>query len=263
MKATLTPLPARPEPIGAFLGMKMLTSTHRHPAAESLSSALSRAKAMYTTLLMCTGLTFGSISALFGFTNHIIDQEQYTILVTAVILSKTKDSQTTLFHGSRVVSGPHCRTLVSRTHSASLHRSVLRVPREGHPNRHRDTTRRLTGSRQVPNFARGGAEAVTRFRPPIHCRREIPERLNGRRAIGRAEELPPVPATGMGRRGDRHPPCFPSRHLRGPERPGNRSPRHPAGRSAAASRGDRHHASPGHRHRPGQDTGRCSEPDLL
>jgi Kef-type K+ transport system membrane component KefB len=42
---------------------------------------------MYTTLLMSTGLTFGTISALFGFTNKIINQEQYTILVTAVILS--------------------------------------------------------------------------------------------------------------------------------------------------------------------------------
>jgi Kef-type K+ transport system membrane component KefB len=40
---------------------------------------------MYTTLLMSTGLTFGSISALFGLTNHIIDQSQYTVLVTAVI----------------------------------------------------------------------------------------------------------------------------------------------------------------------------------
>jgi hypothetical protein len=40
---------------------------------------------MYTTLLMSTGLTFGSISALFGLTNKIIDQTQYTILVTAVI----------------------------------------------------------------------------------------------------------------------------------------------------------------------------------
>ncbi len=44
-----------------------------------------RREGMYTTLLMSTGLTFGSISALFGFTNHIIDQRQYTILVTAVI----------------------------------------------------------------------------------------------------------------------------------------------------------------------------------
>jgi Kef-type K+ transport system membrane component KefB len=44
-----------------------------------------RREGMYTTLMMCTGLTFGSISALFGLTNGIIDQEQYTILVTAVI----------------------------------------------------------------------------------------------------------------------------------------------------------------------------------
>jgi Kef-type K+ transport system membrane component KefB len=44
-----------------------------------------RREGMYTTLLMSTGLTFGSISALFGLTNHIIDERQYTILLTAVI----------------------------------------------------------------------------------------------------------------------------------------------------------------------------------
>jgi len=44
-------------------------------------------ESMYTTLLMSTGLTFGTISALFGYTNKIINQEQYTVLVTAVILS--------------------------------------------------------------------------------------------------------------------------------------------------------------------------------
>ena len=44
-----------------------------------------RREGMYTTLMMSTGLTFGSISALFGLTNHIIDQEQYTILLTAVV----------------------------------------------------------------------------------------------------------------------------------------------------------------------------------
>ncbi len=41
----------------------------------------------YTTLLMSTGLTFGTISALFGLSNGIIDQTQYTILVTVVILT--------------------------------------------------------------------------------------------------------------------------------------------------------------------------------
>ena len=41
----------------------------------------------YTTLLMATGLTFGSIAALFGLTHHLIDKTQYTELVTTVILS--------------------------------------------------------------------------------------------------------------------------------------------------------------------------------
>lgn len=44
-------------------------------------------EANYTTLLMSTGLTFGTISALFGLQNKIIDQKQYSILVTVVILS--------------------------------------------------------------------------------------------------------------------------------------------------------------------------------
>jgi Kef-type K+ transport system membrane component KefB len=44
-------------------------------------------EAHYTTLLMATGLTFGTISALFGLQNKIIDQSQYTVLVTVVILS--------------------------------------------------------------------------------------------------------------------------------------------------------------------------------
>lgn len=43
--------------------------------------------ANYATLLMSTGLTFGTIAALFGLTNGFIDQATYTILVTVVILS--------------------------------------------------------------------------------------------------------------------------------------------------------------------------------
>ncbi|MEJ5361230.1 MAG: cation:proton antiporter [Spirochaetota bacterium] len=41
----------------------------------------------YYTLLMSTGLTFGSISALFGLTHNIIDQSQYSFLIAAVIAS--------------------------------------------------------------------------------------------------------------------------------------------------------------------------------
>ena len=42
---------------------------------------------MYTTLLMSTGLTFGTISSLFGLSHKIIDQAQYSALVAAVIAS--------------------------------------------------------------------------------------------------------------------------------------------------------------------------------
>ncbi len=42
---------------------------------------------MYTTLLMSTGLTFGTISSLFGLSHGIIDQGQYSALVAAVIAS--------------------------------------------------------------------------------------------------------------------------------------------------------------------------------
>jgi Kef-type K+ transport system membrane component KefB len=58
-----------------FIGVYPLTTAFR----------FSRKIGMYTTLLMSTGLTFGSISALFGYTRGIITQDQYTILVTVVI----------------------------------------------------------------------------------------------------------------------------------------------------------------------------------
>jgi Kef-type K+ transport system membrane component KefB len=44
-------------------------------------------EATYTTLLMSTGLTFGSISALFGLSHGIIDQAQYSYLIAAVVAS--------------------------------------------------------------------------------------------------------------------------------------------------------------------------------
>jgi Kef-type K+ transport system membrane component KefB len=44
-----------------------------------------RQEAAYTTLLMSTGLTFGTISALFGLSHRVISQAQYSALVAAVI----------------------------------------------------------------------------------------------------------------------------------------------------------------------------------
>jgi Kef-type K+ transport system membrane component KefB len=43
--------------------------------------------AEFTTLLMSTGLTFGTISALYGLNAHIIDRSQFLLLITVVVLS--------------------------------------------------------------------------------------------------------------------------------------------------------------------------------
>ena len=72
--------------IALFLALKMLT---KFVGILPLTRVFrfKRSDGIYTTLLMSTGLTFGSISALYGLTNNIIDQQQYTILLTAVIAS--------------------------------------------------------------------------------------------------------------------------------------------------------------------------------
>jgi glutathione-regulated potassium-efflux system ancillary protein KefC len=60
-----------------IVGVYPVTKLYKSPNKE----------AMYTTLLMSTGLTFGTISALFGLSRGIIDQTQYSALVAAVIAS--------------------------------------------------------------------------------------------------------------------------------------------------------------------------------
>jgi Kef-type K+ transport system membrane component KefB len=59
------------------VGVYPVTKLYKAPAKE----------AAYTTLLMSTGLTFGTISSLFGLSHGIIDQGQYSALVAAVIAS--------------------------------------------------------------------------------------------------------------------------------------------------------------------------------
>jgi Kef-type K+ transport system membrane component KefB len=72
--------------IGAFLLVKVGAKIAGvWPTSRGLG--LGTHEANYMTLLMSTGLTFGSISALFGLTNGYIDQGQYAVLVTTVILS--------------------------------------------------------------------------------------------------------------------------------------------------------------------------------
>lgn len=58
-----------------FVGVFPITRAFGSPLREGL----------YTTLLMSTGLTFGSISALFGLSHGIVTQGQYSFLIAAVI----------------------------------------------------------------------------------------------------------------------------------------------------------------------------------
>ncbi len=60
-----------------FIGVFPATKAFHYPARE----------AYYTTFLMSTGLTFGTISALFGLSHNIITQAQYSYIVAAVIAS--------------------------------------------------------------------------------------------------------------------------------------------------------------------------------
>src|SRR6201993_936110 len=72
--------------ICVFLALKMVTKIAGvFPLARLHYMKIKEAS--YTTLLMATGLTFGTISSLYGLQNGIINQNQYTILVSVVILS--------------------------------------------------------------------------------------------------------------------------------------------------------------------------------
>jgi Kef-type K+ transport system membrane component KefB len=81
---SLPALVAAPMAFLALLGTKMLTKIAGvYPVTQAYGSP--RQEGMYTTLLMSTGLTFGTISALFGLSHQLIDQAQYSALVAAVI----------------------------------------------------------------------------------------------------------------------------------------------------------------------------------
>jgi nucleotide-binding universal stress UspA family protein len=75
------------------LGLWPVTRAYRYPKTE----------AAHATLLMSTGLTFGSISALFGPTHGVIDQAPYSYLIAAVIGSAVLEAATRQyeapFHG--------------------------------------------------------------------------------------------------------------------------------------------------------------------
>ncbi len=81
---SLPALVAAPTAFVVMLLVKMVTKVAGvYPVTRAYRSP--RQEGIYTTLLMSTGLTFGTISALFGLSHDLIDQAQYSALVAAVI----------------------------------------------------------------------------------------------------------------------------------------------------------------------------------
>jgi glutathione-regulated potassium-efflux system ancillary protein KefC len=83
---SLPELFAAPAAFIAMLGIKIVTKVIGvYPTTRAFGSP--RQEGIYTTLMMSTGLTFGTISSLFGLSHGIIDQSQYSVLVAAVVAS--------------------------------------------------------------------------------------------------------------------------------------------------------------------------------
>jgi Kef-type K+ transport system membrane component KefB len=82
-------LPALVAAPAAFLAMLVLKLASKsagvYPVTRSFGS--SHQVGMYTTLMMSTGLTFGTISSLFGLSHGVVDRAQYSALVAAVVAS--------------------------------------------------------------------------------------------------------------------------------------------------------------------------------
>lgn len=70
--------------IVAFLAVKLVTKT---AGVLPFAQRFVTPDAWFTTLLMSTGLTFGTISSFYGLRAGIIDEAQFSILLTVVILS--------------------------------------------------------------------------------------------------------------------------------------------------------------------------------
>jgi len=70
--------------LGALFAAKMLPKL---AGVYPLARRYSAPHATFTTLLMSTGLTFGTITSLYGLNAGIIDRTQFSLLVTVVVLS--------------------------------------------------------------------------------------------------------------------------------------------------------------------------------
>ena len=75
---------AAPFAVVALVAVEMATKVASvYPVARAFGSP--HRDSMYMTLLMASGLTFGTIASLFGLSHKIIDESQYSTLVAAIV----------------------------------------------------------------------------------------------------------------------------------------------------------------------------------
>jgi Kef-type K+ transport system membrane component KefB len=87
-----------------LFGVKLVTKTVGiYPFARKYV----KKEAMYTTLLMSTGLTMGTISSMYGLSSGLINQGQFSVLVAAVVLSAILPTfiAQKWFHPSHIFNG--------------------------------------------------------------------------------------------------------------------------------------------------------------
>lgn len=80
-------LPVIASGLGLFLVLFLLKFASKFTGVFFLARRYIPQRAMYTTLLMSNGLTFGTIACVFGLTSGVVDQVQYSLLVGVVIVS--------------------------------------------------------------------------------------------------------------------------------------------------------------------------------
>jgi Kef-type K+ transport system membrane component KefB len=83
MRVSLDVLWANLGVLGVLFGMKMASKLTLYP----LIRRAARRDAVFGTLLMSTGLTFGTIAALYGLSSGIIGERKFSLLVAVVVLS--------------------------------------------------------------------------------------------------------------------------------------------------------------------------------
>lgn len=73
--------------IGLLFGLLAVKLTCKWAAVYPLSRRWAKPHAMFGTLLMSTGLTFGTISATYGYTSGVITRAQFSVLICIVVIS--------------------------------------------------------------------------------------------------------------------------------------------------------------------------------